>query len=124
MANILIVDDAAFMRLTIRKIMEPEGHTIVAEAATGIEAVEKFAMFKPDVTILDITMPEMNGIEALKRIKILDPKAKIVICTAMGQKSMVAKAVELGAEEFIVKPFENKDLIAAVKKVMAKTADA
>ena len=124
MANILIVDDAAFMRLTIGKIMEPEGHTIVAEAATGIEAVEKFAMFKPDVTILDITMPEMNGIEALKRIKILDPKAKIVICTAMGQKSMVAKAVELGAEEFIVKPFENKDLIAAVKKVMAKTADA
>ena len=118
MASILIVDDAAFMRLTIRKIMEPEGHTIIGEAATGVEAVQQFAELRPDVVILDITMPDMNGIEALKRIKILDPKAKIVICSAMGQKSMVAKAVELGAEEFIVKPFENKDLVAAVKKVL------
>lgn len=118
MASILIVDDAAFMRLTIRKIMEPEGHTIIGEAATGAEAVQQFAELRPDVVILDITMPDMNGIEALKRIKILDPKAKIVICSAMGQKSMVAKAVELGAEEFIVKPFENKDLVAAVKKVL------
>ena len=116
MASILIVDDAAFMRLTIRKIMEPEGHTIIGEA--GIEAVQQFAELRPDVVILDITMPDMNGIEALERIKILDPKAKIVICSAMGQKAMVAKAVELGAEEFIVKPFENRDLVAAVKKVL------
>jgi len=118
MANILLVDDAAFMRLTIRKIMEPEGHTIIGEATTGIEAVEKFAELRPDVVIMDITMPDMNGIEALKRIKILDSEAKVVICSAMGQKNMIAKAVELGVEEFIVKPFDNKDLVAAVKKVL------
>lgn len=116
MANVLVVDDAAFMCLTIKQMLERNGHTMIGQAANGIEAVEKFAMLKPDIVILDITMPEMNGIEALKRIKIIDSKAKIIICSALGQKEMIAKAIEFGADNFIVKPFKEEHLIQAVEK--------
>ncbi len=118
MAKVLVVDDAAFMCLTIQQMLERNGHTMVGQAANGKEAVEKFALLKPDLVILDITMPEMNGIEALKRIKIIDPKAKIIICSALGQKEMIAKAIEYGAENFIVKPFKEDLLIRAVEKSM------
>ena len=118
MANILVVDDAAFMCLTIRQMLERNGHTMVGQAANGFEAVEKFTILKPDAVILDITMPEMNGLEALKRIKIIDPKARIIICSALGQKEMIAKAIEYGAENFIVKPFKEEHLIQAVEKVL------
>lgn len=120
MASVLIVDDAAFMRLTIRQILEPEGHTVAGEAGTGVEAWQMYAQVKPDVVILDITMPDMNGIEALKRIKIIDPNAKIIICSALGQHEMVAKAIEYGAQEFIVKPFQPNRLTAAVAKVLSR----
>lgn len=118
MANVLVVDDAAFMCLTIRQILEKEGHSVVAEASNGIEAVEKFVETRPDVVILDITMPEMNGIEALKRIKIIEPAAKVVICSALGQKEMIAKAIELGAQQFIVKPFVPERLVEAVERLL------
>ena len=118
MASVLIVDDAAFMRLTIKQMLEANGHSMAGEAATGKEAVEKFVETRPDVVVLDITMPEMNGIEALKRIKIIEPKAKIVICSALGQHDMVAKAIELGAQQFIVKPFEAQRLIDAIERVI------
>lgn len=116
MAKILIVDDAAFMRLTIKQMIEPEGHEVVGEAATGVEAVEKYLIVKPDIVLLDITMPEMNGIEALKRIKVLDENAKVIICSAVGQQLMVAEAIKHGASNFIVKPFQKETLIAAIKK--------
>ena len=120
MASVLIVDDAAFMRMSIKRMLEDNGHSMAGEAANGIEAVEKYLVVKPDVVILDITMPEMNGVEALRRIKILDPEAKIIICTALGQQAMLAQAVEYGATDFIVKPFEVDRLRSAIDKVMGK----
>lgn len=118
MAKVLVVDDAAFMRMTIKKMIEPDGYTIVGEAGNGVEAVQKYMELQPDVVLLDITMPEMNGVDALKRIKEFDPKAKVIICSAMGQQAMVAQAVQSGAKDFIVKPFERDRLIAALKRVL------
>lgn len=118
MARVLVVDDAAFMRMTIKKMIEPDGYTIVGEAGNGVEAVQKYMELQPDVVLLDITMPEMNGVDALKRIKEFDPKAKVIICSAMGQQAMVAQAVQSGAKDFLVKPFERDRLIAALKRVL------
>ncbi len=120
MAKILVVDDAAFMRMTIKKMIEPHGHTVIAEAENGVEAVKKFSEFKPDIVLLDITMPEMNGVEALKRIKEIQPAAKVIICSAMGQQAMVAQTIQYGAKDFIVKPFVEDRLIAAIDKVMSR----
>lgn len=120
MAKLLIVDDAAFMRMTIKKMVEAHGHVVSAEAANGIEAIEKYSEVHPDVVLLDITMPEMNGVEALKKIKEMDPAARVVICSAMGQQAMVAQAIQYGAKDFIVKPFEEDRLIASIDKVMSK----
>lgn len=118
MAKVLVVDDAAFMRMSIKQILEKNGHTMIAEAGTGTEAIQRFKEYKPDVTILDITMPEMSGLEALRIIKELDPKAKIVICSALGQQEQLARAIQLGAKDFIVKPFEPDRMIAALEKVL------
>jgi two-component system chemotaxis response regulator CheY len=120
MARVLIVDDAMFMRMTIKQMLEAHGHSVAGEAGDGIEAVKKFIEYKPDVVLLDITMPEMNGVEALKRIKELDPDARVIICSAMGQQAMVAQAIQYGAKDFIVKPFEEDRLIAAVDKIMSR----
>lgn len=120
MASILIVDDAAFMRMTIKKMVEPHGHRVVGEAATGKEAVQKFMELKPDIVLLDITMPEMNGVEALKKIKENEPQARIIICSAMGQQAMVAQAIQYGAKDFIVKPFEETRLIASIDKILSR----
>ena len=118
MARILVVDDAAFMRLNIKQMLVAEGHEMVGEAANGIEAVEIYPKLNPDVVLMDITMPEMNGIEALKRIKVLDANSKVIMCSAVGQQMMVAEAVKNGAETFIVKPFTKETLIAAIEKVL------
>ncbi|MBO5372746.1 MAG: response regulator [Lachnospiraceae bacterium] len=118
MASVLVVDDAAFMRLTIRQMLEAHGHTVAGEAGTGVEAVRKYAELKPEVVLLDITMPDMNGIEALKQIKEKEPKAKVVICSAMGQQAVLAQAIEYGAKDFVVKPFEASRLMAAIDRVL------
>lgn len=118
MANVLVVDDAAFMRMTIKKMIESEGHKVVGEAGNGVEAVQKYTELQPDVVTLDITMPEMNGVDALKRIKEYDPKAKVIICSAMGQQAMVAQAIQSGAKDFIVKPFQQDRVVAAINRVM------
>ena len=118
MANVLVVDDAAFMRLSIKQILEKNGHTMIAEAEDGKEAIQKYNEYHPDVTILDITMPEMSGLEALAHIKESDPKAKVVICSALGQQEQLAKAIQLGAKDFIVKPFDPDRMIAALNKVL------
>ncbi len=118
MARVLVVDDAAFMRMTIKKMIESDGYVVAGEAQNGVEAVQKYMELQPDAVLLDITMPAMNGVDALKRIKEFDPKAKVIICSAMGQQAMVAQAVQSGAKDFIVKPFEKDRLIAALKRVL------
>lgn len=118
MANILIVDDAAFMRITLKNILTEKGHT-VHEAVNGADAVEKFQEVSPDLVTMDITMPEKNGIDALADIKGLNPKARVVMCSALGQEAMVRKAIALGARDFIVKPFDADRVLAAVNNALA-----
>ncbi len=116
--RILIVDDAAFMRMMIKDILVKNGFDVVAEAADGAQAVEKYFELKPDLVTMDITMPEMDGIAALKEIKKTDPNAKIIMCSAMGQQSMVIDAIQAGAKDFIVKPFAADRVIEAIQKTL------
>ncbi|WP_291632448.1 response regulator [Clostridium sp.] len=118
MARVLIVDDAAFMRMMIKDILEKNGFEVVGEANNGIKAVELYKAEKPDVVTMDITMPDMDGIEAVKVIKAFDPAAKIIMCSAMGQQSMVMDAIRAGARDFIVKPFQADRVLEAIKKVV------
>lgn len=106
--------------MTIKKMLEAHGHTVVGEAGNGVEAIKKYSELNPDVVMLDITMPEMNGVDALKNIKQLNPAARVIICSAMGQQAMVAQAIQYGAKDFIVKPFEEDRLIASVEKIMSR----
>lgn len=116
--NILICDDAAFMRMMIKDILTKNGYNIAGEAENGVKAVEKYAETKPDLVLMDITMPEMDGIAALKKIRELDANACIIMCSAMGQQAMVIEAIQSGAKDFIVKPFQADRVIEAVKKVV------
>ena len=104
--NVLICDDAAFMRMMIKDILSKNGYNVAGEAENGARAVEKYAEVKPDLVLMDITMPEMDGIQALKKIKEGDPGAKIIMCSAMGQQAMVIESIQAGAKDFIVKPFQ------------------
>ncbi|ARK31537.1 response regulator [Halalkalibacter krulwichiae] len=119
MASVLIVDDAAFMRMMIKDILMKNGFDIAGEAANGAEAVERYKELKPDLVTMDITMPEMDGIQALKEIKQVDASAKVIMCSAMGQQSMVIDAIQSGAKDFIVKPFQADRVIEAIKKVLS-----
>jgi two-component system chemotaxis response regulator CheY len=114
----MIVDDAAFMRMMLKNILTKGGCEICDEAQDGLQAVEKFVSNAPDLTIMDITMPNMDGIEALKKIKSLNAGAKIIMCSAMGQEAMVVEAIKSGAMDFIVKPFQGDRLLAAIARVM------
>ncbi len=116
--NILICDDAAFMRMMIKDILTKNGYTIAGEAENGAKAVEKYNETKPDLVLMDITMPEMDGIQALKKIKEGDPNATVIMCSAMGQQAMVIEAIQSGAKDFIVKPFQAERVLEAVKKVV------
>ena len=116
--NILICDDAAFMRMMIKDILTKNRYNIVGEAENGAKAVEKYAELKPDLVLMDITMPEMDGIEALKKIKAADANASIIMCSAMGQQAMVIESIQSGAKDFIVKPFQADRVLEAVQKVV------
>ena len=116
--NILICDDAAFMRMMIKDILTKNGYNVAGEAENGMKAVEKFKEVNPDLVLMDITMPEMDGIQALKEIKKLDGGAKVFMCSAMGQQAMVIESIQAGAKDFIVKPFQAERVIEAVKKVV------
>ncbi|MFC0557753.1 response regulator [Halalkalibacter alkalisediminis] len=118
MASVLIVDDAAFMRMMIKDILTKNGFEIAGEAANGAEAVQKFKELNPDLVTMDITMPEMDGIQALKEIKQVNSGAKVIMCSAMGQQSMVIDAIQSGAKDFIVKPFQADRVLEAIKKVL------
>jgi len=118
MPKVLIVDDTAFMRKLLRNILFSAGLDVAGEAENGKEAVELFKQHKPDLVTMDIIMPEMNGIEALKKIKSIEPNAKVIMCTAVGQEQMVKAAIKLGAKGYIIKPFQAPKVIEEVKKVL------
>jgi two-component system chemotaxis response regulator CheY len=117
MTRVLIVDDAAFMRMMIKDILEKNGYEVVAEANNGIKAVEMYKRERPDIVTMDITMPDMDGIEAVKAIREFDPSAKIIMCSAMGQQSMVMDAIRAGAKDFVVKPFQPDRVLEALSKM-------
>ena len=116
--TILIVDDAAFMRMMLKEILTKNGYEVVGEAEDGMSAIDKYQDLNPDLVTMDITMPNMDGITAVKEIKKLDAKAKIVMCSAMGQQAMVIDAIQAGAHDFIVKPFQPARVIEAVQKAL------
>lgn len=115
--NVLIVDDAAFMRMSLKNMVTSGGYTVVGEADNGKDAIDKYKDLNPDLVTMDITMPNMDGIEAVKNIIGLDDKANIVMCSAMGQKKMIIEAIEAGAKDFIVKPFDQDRVLEALEKV-------
>jgi two-component system chemotaxis response regulator CheY len=116
--SILVCDDAAFMRMMIKDILIKGGYVIAGEAENGLKAIEKYKETKPDLVMMDITMPEMDGIQALKKIKEADPSATIIMCSAMGQQAMVIESIQSGAKDFIVKPFDKDRVLEAVKKAV------
>ncbi len=116
--NILICDDAAFMRMMIKDILTKNGYNVIGEAENGAIAVEKYKELSPDLVLMDITMPEMDGIQALKGIKALNANASVIMCSAMGQQAMVIESIQSGAKDFIVKPFQADRVLEAVKKVV------
>lgn len=116
--TVLVVDDAAFMRIKLKDILGKNGYEVIAEAQNGVEAVERYKEKKPDIVTMDITMPEKDGVEALKEIKEFDPNAIVLMCSAMGQQTMVMDAIRAGAKDFIVKPFDTERVIKALDKVI------
>lgn len=120
MAKIMLVDDAAFMRMMLKNTLSQAGYTDLLEAEDGVKAVETYAAEKPDLVFMDITMPNKDGLETLKEIKAMDPGATIVMCSAMGQETMVMDSIKSGAKDFIVKPFKPERVLSTVKKSLAK----
>lgn len=120
MAKVMIVDDAAFMRMMLRTILEKNGHEVICEAANGVEAIDKYVCYRPDLVTMDITMPVMEGVEAVQLIVKQDPLAKIMMCSAMGQQHSVLEAFKAGAKDFIVKPFHESRVIETLNKMLAR----
>jgi two-component system chemotaxis response regulator CheY len=119
MARVLVVDDAAFMRKMVSDALSKAGHEVIGEACNGAEAVESFRALKPELTTLDITMPEKDGLQALGEIMTLDPSARVIMCSALGQESKVLESIKLGARDFVVKPFQPARVQEAVEKALA-----
>ncbi|MGQ9677402.1 MAG: response regulator [Chloroflexota bacterium] len=117
MPRILVVDDAAFMRMRCSRLLTENNYEVI-EAEDGLEAIEKYEKFRPDAVLMDITMPKLDGLGALKEIKRLDSNAKIAMVTAMGQQTIVIEALKVGAKDFVVKPFQPDRILAAVKKLV------
>ena len=120
MAKILVVDDAAFMRMMLKNILGKDGHEIVGEGSDGEEAVKKYFELKPDIVTMDIVMPKVDGINATREILKRDPNAKIVMISALGQEAMVKEALQLGAKDFIVKPFNKDKVLEVINKVASR----
>ena len=118
MSRILIADDASFMRLMIIQILARKGYTDIVEAENGCQAVERFRLDKPDITLMDITMPELNGLAALEEILSIDPGAKVIMCSAIAQESMVSEALKRGAVDFVIKPFRPDELLKTVSRYL------
>ena len=118
MAKVLVVDDAAFMRVRAARLLRDNGHEVI-QAENGLEAVRQYAQHKPDAVLMDITMPEMDGLAALKEIKKLDPAARVAMVTAMGQQAIVMEALKAGAKDFVLKPFQPERVLGALQKLLA-----
>lgn len=116
--RILVVDDAAFMRMMLKDILSKNGYEIVGEGENGAIGLEKYLELRPDLVTMDITMPEMDGITAIKEIRRIDPSARVIMCSAMGQQAMVIDAIQAGAKDFIVKPFQPDRVLEAVAKAL------
>ena len=119
MARVLVVDDAAFMRKMVSDVLAGGGHDVVGQAGDGAEAVARYQELQPEVMTLDITLPEMDGLSALREIIALDPTARVVMCSALGQESKVLESIKLGAKDFVVKPFQADRVLGAVAKALA-----
>jgi len=119
MARVLIVDDAAFMRKMLSDALSSGGHEVVGEASNGNEAVQQFQELRPELTTLDITMPEKDGLQALREILSFDPTARVVMCSALGQESKVLESIKAGAKDFVVKPFQAERVLEAVGKALS-----
>lgn len=117
--RVLVVDDAAFMRMMIKDILRKGGYEVVGEVEDGAKAIEKYRELKPDLVTMDITMPDMDGITAVKEIRKIDPNALIIMCSAMGQQAMVIDAIQAGAKDFVVKPFQPDRVLEAIRKVLS-----
>lgn len=118
MARIMIVDDAEFMRMVIRDILVKQGHEVAAEVADGECAIQKYQEVKPDLVLMDIILPDMEGTKTLQKLLDLDPEAKVVMCSSLGQKAVVMESIKIGAKDFIVKPFEPDKVLEVIKKVI------
>ena len=119
MARVLVVDDAAFMRKVVSDALNGGGHEVIGEASNGVEAVARYQELQPELMTLDITMPEMDGLTALKEIIAIDPSARIIMCSALGQESKVLEAIKAGAKDFVVKPFKAERVLDAASKALA-----
>ncbi|WP_022929062.1 response regulator [Patulibacter americanus] len=119
MARVLVVDDALFMRKMVSDTLAKGGHEVIGEAANGAEAVEQFKTLNPDLCTLDITMPEKDGLEALRDIMVIDPAARVIMCSALGQDAKVIESIKAGARDFVVKPFKAERVLEAVEKALA-----
>ena len=117
MKKILIVDDTAFMRVLLKQIVQNNGYEVCGEAANGLEAIEKYKELKPDLVTMDITMPEMDGLQALEEIKKIDPAANIIMCTAIDETDRMIRAIELGALEYFIKPFDEERISTMMKMI-------
>ena len=119
MAKVLIADDATFMRMILRDILSDADYEIIAEVDNGQDAVHKYLEFSPDIVTMDITMPKLDGISALKEIMKKNPKARVIMCSAMGQQALVIEAIQAGAKDFIIKPFQPERVLDAVKRALS-----
>ncbi len=117
--KVLIVDDAVVMRMMIKGILSKHGYEVVGEAQNGVEAVDKYKQLQPDLVTMDMVMPEMDGITAVRQIMAMDPNAKIIMCTSMGQQALVVEAIQAGAKSFITKPFQPPKILETISKVLA-----
>ena len=117
-SRVLIVDDLAFIKLIIKDTLEKTGFEVAGEASNGVEAIEQYKRLQPDIVLMDITMPKMDGIQALQEIVKIDPQAKVIMCSALGQQKLIIQSIQLGAKDFIVKPFQPERVLEAVKKVI------
>jgi len=118
--RVLVADDASFMREMIREIIEPEGFEVVGQASDGVEAVEAFERLRPDLVTMDIVMPRRSGIDAVQEIRSIDPTARVVMCSALGQETLVMEALAAGATDFVVKPFRPDAVLSTLRKVLEK----
>ena len=117
-SRVLIVDDLAFIKLIIKDTLEKTGFEVAGEASNGVEAIEQYKRLQPDIVLMDITMPKMDGIQALQEIVKIEPQAKVIMCSALGQQKLIIQSIQLGAKDFIVKPFKPERIVGAIKKAL------